>query len=214
MRFEGERLWRTEEFYAGAVVTSIGVAAATYGLVPSVAIVSPTIAILGVFLACMGLIVFDLEAYYFVRNRQVWKRLLLLQAGAERPARSLELEAKMLTATIRDLENSSAADLVELDKAELLPESGTIVVATGVRGTFQGILVLLGMVAALAWSYLLLLTYAREAPSAYNVVVWLVSTVVVFLLPLVALIPGIVEAGKLRTIRRRARPGKDDGSSG
>jgi len=204
MRSDNERLWRSQEFYAGAIVTSLGAAAAAFGLVPSVSVVSFILATLGVFLAGMGLMILDREAYCFVRDELVWKRLLWLQAGAQGPARSLELEAKMLTTSVEDLSATPATELDELLRAGLIPEPDKIWAFTGVARTFRGILLLLGLVAAGAASLFLILTYAREPFSTYNLAVWIFASVSAPLIVVAGLIPGWAVAKALRMARQKA----------
>ncbi len=205
MRFDGERLWRSEEFYAGAIVASLGAAAAAFGLSPTVSVVSAILALIGVFLATMGLVVLNLEAYHFVRDRQVWRRLLLLQAGVIRPARSLELEVRMLTASIEDLEKTAAADLIELSKSDLLPKPESIGPAGGVRHAFQQILFLLGLIAAAATSLLLFFTYEREGLTLYTLATWAFISVAALVVVLAGRIPRRDLARRLQNINKKVR---------
>ncbi len=205
MRFEGERLWRTLEFFAGAVVTLIAAAAAASGLTSVVSEAAPpALAIVAVAIACLGLLVLNAESYYFVRDRRVWRRLLHLQASAEVLSRSLDLEAKMLTASTRDLEGMSVGELAQLAGADLLPEPGTIVAAGGVRATFEWILLTLGLVAAVFWSYFDLLAIAGQPFTALALELWIAESAVVLFLPIIVLIPGVVDARKLRRVWKGA----------
>jgi len=165
------------------------------------------LALIGVLFASVGIIALDLEAYNCVRNREVWKRLLLVQAGVRGPARSIDLAARMLTTTLGDLENSkeiTISELVELHRSGMLPNPDAIRSSAAVFGPFREILVVLGLVAAALASVFLLLTNVKDSPTVYNLINWTIATLTAPTLIAVALIPGKVQKRRLRALRDKA----------
>src|SRR5712691_73288 len=207
MRFQDARFWRSGEFYAGAVLTSLGAASAAFGLTSAITVAAFPLALIGVLFASLGIIALDLEAYNCLRNREVWKRLLLVQAGVKGNAKSIDLAARMLTTTLGDLENAEEipiSELVELHRSGMLPDLDAIRSSASVFGPFREILLVLGLVAAALASVFLLLTNVRDSPTVFNLITWTIATLSAPALIALALIPGEVQRRRLRALHDKA----------
>ena len=207
MRFQDARFRWSGEFYAGAVLTSLGAASAAFGLTSTITVAAFPLAFVGVLFASLGIIALDLETYNCVKNREVWKRLLLVQAGVKGPARFIDLAARMLTTTLGDLENAKdipMSELVELHRSGMLPDLDAIRSSASVFGPFREILLVLGLVAGALASVFLLLTNVKDSPTVYNLITWTIATLSAPALIAVALIPGKVQRRRLRALHDKA----------
>ena len=207
-RFEGDTLWRAEEFFAGLIVAiltaALGLVAFGSGTLTAHALGlgAATISGLAFLFAIVGQYVLTLQSFFYVRDRLVKERLL--EAMAEEGEHGPDL------ARCRRLLFHSVDKLGDIDRRDLEEIQRLLWVKTGVRWAFRLVLGILASIALiLSWvfdleAYCVLPGMCQaNQPITWSPVIFYISLLVMIVLTIVAIWAFFLNFG-LRAKFRRA----------